>query len=1054
VRFGILGPTRAWHDDGEVVIGGPALRALLALLLARPGEVVSVDVLVEDLYGDRSPGAGHALQSQISRLRRALAGVTIDSLSSGYRLSVDSDDIDVREFERLAQEGRRALAADQLPQAEASLVAALALWRGEPLADAPDAPSARALVLRLAELRLGAIEDLLETRLHLGEQQAVVAELREMVARHPLRERPQGLLLRALAAAGEPAQALAAYAQFRERLADELGAEPSAELQAIHLSLLRPGPNALAARPNRAAVVPATLTSFVGRSEDVVRVGELLTAHRLVTLYGPGGVGKTRLAVEVVAGRPDICFVALDALRDGPQVAAAILGALGLRDSGPRTQPAPSPTARLLAALSAGSTLLVLDNSEHLVQAVAELAEQILTRCPHVRVLATSREALRVPGEHLWPVRPLDATTAARLFADRAAAAHPGFAIDDGSAGPVAEICRRLDGLPLAIELAAARVRTMDVAGIAAGLADRFALLSRGSRTAQPRHQTLRAAVAWSWDLLADVEQAALRRLSVFAGGADLQAATAVCPIPASPYTIEVLDSLVDKSLLTVAGGRYRMLDTVAAFADERLAEAGESDTTRKAHAAHYLALATEADPHLRGPEQLTWLGVLGAEQENLHAALRCAVSAGDIETSLRLVAATATYFWMRGTRAVAGDLAAATLARVTDEPPPGLETEYVLCVLAAAASSTGRAVYQRHIQAAQAIALASPRPLHPVTTFLRSMVDASADPEVLLSLVRRGFTSADPWEAAAAHLIWGYPQFFWADATAAEREFVAAADGFAALGERWGRALALGSLAGLADLRGDHARAVTLAGDALGLLDELGAVEELCDLYCDRGNYRVRQAAAAGEDPSIASADFDEAVRMARRAGLPAYEAAAARGLADIAYLVGDVGLARRHYEQALTYFDVSWMPGAINRVETLLGLARVAMTEGDLDQAGDHCRQAIELATETGWLPQCARAVEVLAEITLAGGDPARAASLLGAAGALRGPDVAAGPDTARTARTARLALGDDGFDALCATSARLDHAAALRLVGLPPELIAGSPVLAARESAVSAR
>jgi len=322
-------------------------------------------------------------------------------------------------------------------------------------------------------------------------------------------------------------------------------------------------------------------------------------------------------------------------------------------------------------------------------------------------------------------------------------------------------------------------------------------------------------------------------------------------------------------------------------------------------------------------------------------------------------------------------------------------------------------------------------------------MVGAAADPEVLLSLVRRGFTSADPWEAAAAHLVWGYPQLVWADATAAEREFVTAADGFAALGERWGRALALGSLAGLADLRGDHAGAVTLAGDALGLLDELGAVEELCDLYCDRGNYRVRQAVATGGDPSTASADFDEAARMARRAGLPAYEAAAARGLADIAYLVGDVVLARRHYEQALTYIDVSWIPGAINRVETLLGLARVTMAEGDLDRAGDHCRQAIELATETGWLPQCARAVEVLAEITLAGGDPARAASLLGAAGALRGPDVATGPDTARVVRAARLALGDEGFDVLYATSARLDHTAALRLVGISPELIAGSPV-----------
>jgi predicted ATPase/DNA-binding SARP family transcriptional activator len=1039
VRFGILGPTRAWNGDDEVVIGGSALRALLALLLARPGEVVSVDSLVEDLYGDRLPGdAGHALQSQISRLRRALDGVTIESLSSGYRVSVGTGDVDAGEFERLAQEGRRALSDDHLGQAEASLAAALALWRGDPLADAPDAPSARALVQRLAERRLGATEDLVEVRLRLGDHQAVIAELRELVARHPLRERPQGLLLQALASAGEPAQALAVYAEFRQRLADELGAEPSTELQAIHLSLLRPGTDAPAAR----AVVPATLTSLVGRSEDVVRVGELLTAHRLVTLYGPGGVGKTRLATEVVAGRSGVCFVALDALRDGVEVAAALLAALGLRDSGPHTLPTSSPTARLLAALSAGSTLLVLDNCEHLVQAVAELAEQILTGCPRVRVLATSREALRVPGEHLWPVRPLDETAAMRLFADRAAAVHPGFVVDDGCAESVAEICRRLDGLPLAIELAAARVRTMDVAEIAAGLADRFALLSRGSRTAQPRHQTLRAAVAWSWDLLTDAERAVLRRLSVFAGGAELRA------VMAMGGTAEVLDSLVDKSLLTVSGGRHRLLDTVAAYADERLAEAGESATTRRAHLDYYLALATEADPHLRGPDQLTWLGVLRAEQENLHAALRCAVTTGDVETALRLVAALATYLWMCGTRTVAGDLANAVLDQVTS-PPPELANEYVLCVLAAAASSTGRAAYQRHIAAAQAIAVSAPRPLHPVTTFLRSMVGWGTDPEIHHALVQRGLSSADPWEAAAAHLVSGYPHLFvHADPAAAEREFVTAAEGFRALGERWGQSLTLGSLAGLADIQGEYARAIAFTDEALGLLRELGAVEELCDLHCDRGNYRVRLAVATGADPSTARADFEEAERMARRAGLPAYEAIAARGFADVAYLVGDVGLARRRYEQALADIDVSWIVGATNRIEALVGLARVAMTEADLDQATAHGLRAAELAVRIGMSPLYLRVVEVLTDIALDGGDPERAASLLGAAEALRGP-AEAGPATARQAWAARLALGEEAFERLRGDAARLDQGAALRLIGVAPEIVAGSPALAAQVS-----
>jgi predicted ATPase/DNA-binding SARP family transcriptional activator len=1039
VRFGILGTTAAWRDDGsEVPVGGPALRALLALLLAQAGEVVTADTLIDDLYGDQAPGdAGHALQSQISRLRRALAPVTIDSLPSGYRLSIEDDAVDAGRFERLAGAGRQALAAGQPQRSAAILADALALWRGDAFADVPDSPSVRALAQRLDERRLGAVEDRLEARLRIGEHDILIAELRELVSRQPLRERPQGLLLRALAEAGESAQALAAYAEYRRRLADELGADPSADLEAIHLNLLR-GTAPAATPPG--GVRPARVTSFVGRAEDLERVGELVAEHRLVTLYGPGGVGKTRLAAEVVAHLANVCFVPLDALHGGSELAAAIQAALGLRDSGPHA-PASSPTARVIAALATGSTLLVLDNCEHLVDAVAKLVERILTHCPHATVLATSREPLRIAGEHLWPVRALDEAAAARLFADRAAAVDPRFAMDPRTTDAVAEICRRLDGLPLAVELAAARVRTVDVAEIAERLSDRFGLLSRGSRTAPPRHQTLRAAVAWSWDLLTDAERTALRRLSVFAGGADLRGAARVCAVP---DTVDVLESLVDKSLLVVAGGRYRMLDTVSVYADEQLAEADESIGTRQAHADYFLDLAAIADPHLRGPDQLMWLGELSAEHDNLHAALRWAVTIGDVETALRLVAAWATYLWMSGTRAVAGDLANAVLDQVIDAPPPGLENEYVLCVLAAAASSTGRASYERHIAAAQSIAVSSPRPLHPVTTFLRSMVGWGTDPEVHIALVWRGLASDDPWEAAAAHLVWGYPQLFVrADHTAAEREFVLALEGFRALGERWGQALALGSLAGLADIQGDHAQAVAFADEAVTLLHELGAVEELCDMCCDRGHYRVRLAVATGVDPATARVDFEEAARMADRAGLPAYEAIAARGLADVAYLLGDVGLARRHYEQAVADVDASWIAGATNRIEAFVGLARVAMTERELDQARAHGLLAAELAVRIGMSPLYVRAIDVLTEIALAGGEPARAAALLGAAEALRGP-AEAGPDTARHARVARLALGDEAFERLHAEAARLDHGAALRLVGVADGIVADSPVI----------
>jgi predicted ATPase/DNA-binding SARP family transcriptional activator len=1044
VRFGILGTTRVWRADGhEVILGGAALRRLLALLLVRAGEATTVDSLVEELYGERRVlDAGHALQAQISRLRRTLAEVTIDSLPSGYRLLTSGHQIDAVEFEQLSDEGRRALDAGEPHRAAELLRAGIALWRGAALADVADAHSAQGLIMRLEERRLACLEDRIEAELRLGEHRSVVVELRELVTRHPLRERPHGLLMRALVGSGETAEALATFAAFRQRLVEELGTEPSAELAAVHLSVLRP----------QSPGIPATLTSFVGRARDVAAVTKLLADTRLVTLCGPGGVGKTRLAAEVVARRDDVCFVRLASLHHPRELPSAMLTALGLRDSGPNAPPADAgQMTRLQAALSGRSTVLVLDNCEHLVDGVAELAEQLLTSCPGVRLLATSREPLRAAGEHLWPVNVLDETAATRLFADRATAVRPDFAMDPAAAEAVAEICRRLDGLPLAIELAAARLRTMDMASLGQGLADRFAVLSRGNRTAEPRHQTLRAAVAWSWDLLSDAEQAALRRLSVFAGGADVAAATHVCAVADLP---NVLDSLVDKSLLSLAAGRYSMLETIAAYADERLAEAGESETTRRSHAGYFLSLAQAADPWLRTIEQLAWLRVLSNEHENLLAALRWSVDAGEVELSLRLVAASATYFWMRGARGIAAEHAAAALGQLADAPPAGLENEYVLCVLAAARSPGLPA--QRHIAAALKVATAPSRPPHPVTTFFWSALAPEGDAGSFLSLVQRACSSADAWEVASAHLMLGYPLLVLPDIAAAEREFEQALEGFRSLGERWGQAMALGSMAGTASMRGEHARAITLADHALELVDELGATEERCDLSCDRGDYRLRHAVATDTDPSIARADYEEAARLARAAGLPAYEAMASRGLGDIAYRLGDLAVARERYEQALTNVDATWLLGsARTRVDALEGLGRVAMAEHDLAQAKAHCQRAIDLAAATGVLHLDARAIDTLAGIELEDGDPARAASLLGAARALRGPAGVDDPETALHAEAARTALGHQKYEALYSASAQLGSLAALRLIGVPEAVIAASPAQRlAGEPSVSAR
>ncbi|MGV9329299.1 AfsR/SARP family transcriptional regulator [Streptosporangium sandarakinum] len=1126
MRFGILGTTRAWRDDeDEVNLGGPARRALLTLLLARPGEAVAADRLIDDLYGERPPdGAGHALQSQISRLRRALGpGAMIEAAPPGYRLAAGPGDVDAHRFERLADEGRRALTTGDAARAATLLREALDLWRGPALADAAAAGSVQALVTRLEERRLGALEDRIEADLRLGGHRSAVPELRELADRHPLRERLRGLLMRALAADDRQAEALVAFEETRRLLADELGADPSAGLAAIHRSILRgetpavpgptappappmttgttgtigaagtiaasvtagapegagaPGPAASGAPPALAAP-PAQLTSFVGRAGDLIEIARLLDSARLVTLLGPGGAGKTRLAVEAVSGRSGVCFVELAPLRDGTELPRALLGALGLREGGLLAVPAgATPLSRLVAALADRPPLLVLDNCEHVVAAVAELAGHLLAACPGLRVLATSREPLGITGEHLWPVRPLAPDQAARLFIDRASAVRPGFArtgtgaeavtgteavavIETGTGAgtepgtcagtepgtetaavteAVRRVCAALDGLPLAIELAAARTRTHDVTEIAARLDDRFRLLSRGSRAADARHRTLRAVVAWSWDLLSEEERIAARRLTVFSGGATAGAAERVCGIEDAE---DVLDSLADKSFVEFGGGRYRMLETIRAYCAERLEEAGEADAVRRAHAGHFLDLVRDAAPDLLRAGQLRRLEVLTTEHENLHAALRWAVETGETATGLGLLGAMSGYLWMRGMRSSVTAQAVALLEAIGPDPDPAFGDDYVMCALTAAAGESGRRAWERHRGAAAAIVLRPDRPRrNPLTAFLWPMLNSGGsgeDVEVALAVITRGRTSPDPWERAAACLVWGYPQMASGDFAQAEREFTAAADAFRALGDRWGTALALDALAGLAGWCDDPARAIALTDEALTLTEELGADEDGSDLLCNRGDHRVRLAHLAG-----ARADYARAAELARRAGSPTCLAAALRGLGDIARLEGDLTGARRLYEEALERFDPHWVRSVGNHVGALIGLGRVEECRGRIAEARARYRQAAELAVRSGPLPDGARAVECLAGTALAEGDAASAARLLGAATVLRGVMAAEDPDAARTASAARDALGERAYEAARREGLRLTPEEALRLAGVSEHVIRSSPAL----------
>ncbi|MEU9841242.1 BTAD domain-containing putative transcriptional regulator [Actinomadura sp. NPDC048032] len=947
MRFGILGETRAWHGDGgEVPLGGPARRALLALLLLRPGEVVSSDRLADEIDPAGALSA-HSLQSQVSRLRAALgAEAVIERAGAGYRIAVDPDDVDASRFERLAAEGRAALAGGDAGRAAALLREALELWRGPALADLPDGETARAAAARLEERRLGALEDRIEAALRLGEHGTAVPELRELVGRHPLRERLAGLLMRALFAAGRQAEALVVFEETRRRLADELGADPSAELTGLHRELLSADPAPAPAAP------PAQLTNVVGRDGEVSDVAGLLRVARLVTLTGPGGVGKTRLAVEVAGtataegAAGEVCFVELAPLRDGAGLPQALLGALGLRESGLQMDGgARTPVDRLIAALSDRVLLLVLDNCEHVVDEVARLAARLLATCPRLRVLATSREPLGIIGEHLFQVRPLDADPAVRLFTERAAAVRRGF-----TAAPelLRRICAALDNLPLAIELAAARSRTLDIDDLAGRLHDLLGVAARGNRTADERHRTLRAVVAWSWDLLSEPEQRAARRFTVFAGGATAESALRVCGTDG-----ETLESLVDKSLLEFAGGRYRMLETIRAYGAELLDAAGERTSVRRDHARRLLELVRTADPHLRRAEQLEWLPVLAAEHGDLVAALHWAVEEPEVETAFELLASAFNYLWIRGASASAAPQATALLARTGEAIPAGLGEEYAACALLAASApasgDAGQRIWQRHrASAAKALATAWPgdRPgRYPVVLLLWMMRNAMGpDPEGAFALVSSQRDCGEPWARAAALYVSGFRHLGEGDAARAEDAFGEALRGFRSLGDRWGIALALDTLAGAAGARGDRGRAVALTDEALVLTERLGALEDSADLLVNRGDH------LAAEDAAAARADYAQAAELARRTGGSTYLAAALRGLGDIALQEGGLAEAERLYAEALELIDPHWIKSLGPRLRTLIGLGRVAEARGHDAEARRRYREAAAAADGMG--------------------------------------------------------------------------------------------------------
>ncbi len=687
VEVAILGPLTVRVGDADhPPVSGARLRRLLLRLAVDAGSVVSAGELLDAVWpddGSRPEGATNALQSLVSRLRRALGDPSaIQQLPGGYRLAVEKSDIDAHLFAGLAARGRGELRAGDPEGAMGTLESALALWRGAPLSDADAAPYAEAVIARLDQQRIQATGDLFDAYIALGRAADVVAQLEELATAEKLQEAFTGQLMTALAAAGRTAEALAAYERLRGRLADELGVDPDPQLQAKHLALLRgemPGPatpmtpTVQPGRPARRTNIRAGLTSFIGREVELCRIGELLDAGRLTTIIGPGGAGKTRLSAQAASAWQDrtvdgVWMIELAPVTEAANIPLTMLSALGLRETAVldrrSERAARDSVERLFEALEEADTLLVVDNCEHLITAVAELVDTILARCPGVRVLATSREPLGIAGESLCVIPPLGlppATASAaeaagypavQLLAERAAAVSADFTVDESNVRDIVEIVRRLDGLPLAIELAAARMRVLPVHEVALRLSDRFRLLTGGNRTAMPRHRTLRAVVEWSWDLLTPPERLLAERLSIFPAGATEDAANEICAderLPAASVP-ELLMSLVDKSLLQVVGSepvRYRMLETIREYGVERLTDRDEAGSARDAHAHYFAALIERLEPELRSRGQLVAISVLNEEQDNIAAALRFLGDSGQHELAIQMALALGWHWSM-----------------------------------------------------------------------------------------------------------------------------------------------------------------------------------------------------------------------------------------------------------------------------------------------------------------------------------------------------------------------------------------------------------------------
>jgi predicted ATPase/DNA-binding SARP family transcriptional activator len=1074
LRVTLLGAFEVCRGDAAVPVSGARVRGLLTRLALAGGNPVEPGVLVDALWPEERPAEpANALQSLVSRLRKMVGAVVQND--GGYRLDVTPDDVDALRFDRLAAEGRERLRAGD-PQAAAVLLAdAVACWGGpnghggqggpggggEPAVIAAVAPG---VATRLARARTEAEADLAAADLALGRAAAAVTRLTGLLAEHPIDERAAALLMDALAAEGRPAEALALYERVREDLADRLGVDPGALLRERHLRLLRgseqtgagddpaarrppggqagaqPGGQAGERDPGAGAGpggalppsnLPAPLTSFIGRDDDLARIDTSLAAGRLVTVVGPGGAGKTRLALEAARRRrhefrDGAWLIDLSSVTEPAKVGAALLAAIGLRgaalfEPSSRIKPEGDDLDVLVDELGGRESLLLVDNCEHLIDAVAHLIAALLARCEGLRVLTTSREPLAVDGEALVPLGPLALpepadtaeearrTASVRLFTERAAAGRPGFDIDPDTRADIIRIVRALDGMPLALELAAARLRTLSLAELADGLSDRFRLLTTGSRTAYPRHRTLRAVIAWSWELLSDDERTLAERVSVLPGGVTEASAAALCPEQS-----DLLAALVDKSLLQLApeAGRYRMLETIREYGISRLADPAE---VRDLAADYFAGLVDRYDPQLRGAGQLEALRVLRAEYDNILAALRRLCDRPDPDRAVALALALAWFWQMFGRHADAAYWMREALA------VPGGRRSLIrdcaeIVLLLNQINGRGAAMEEetrkrRGELRELATRLTSYPALPGLATALTAITLAFLDEfETSFAIMQRLVDGPDDWLRGLAQLFRAQYAENQGDVDQVREDVTAALEAFGRTGDRWGLATALPMRAQLRQYEGDLDGALADLHRARSLAREFGSLSLSDEIFID-----LRWI-----DLNLRRGEVEDAVEMIAEARERAQRSASPEMLVLIDALeagmwvrIGDLERADELVSAAEAGMAAG-LPFAGDHGRAIVGSVRasIRIKQGDAEGAGRALQLAYAAAIETRDMPILSMVAVTAAGLAELRGRSREAALMLGAASRLRGTHDLSDPLIRTLGERCRHAIGEDAF------------------------------------------